>query len=86
MGVYGITSFEHHGHKLPSTFCKYSKNKKKVTQFIPSLVWKQVYANYRITNLESISQEDTLKDQLWDDLKKLKTPTSNDDGSEKVML
>ncbi len=30
--------------------------------------------------------EDTLKDQLWDALKKLKTLTSNDDGCEKVML
>jgi hypothetical protein len=86
MSVYGITSFEQHGHKLALTFCKYSKDKKKVTQFIPSLVWKQVYANYRTTNLENISQEDPLKDQLWDALKKLKTMTSNDDGSEKVVF
>jgi hypothetical protein len=86
MSVYGITSFEHHAHKLALTFCKYSKYKKKVIQFIPSLVWKQIYANYRITNLEYICLEDTLKDQLWDALKKLKTVTSNDDWSEKVML
>jgi len=86
MNVCGITSFEHHGHKLASTFCKYSKDKKKVTQFIHGLVWKQIYANYRTTILESLSQEDTLKDQLLDVLKKLKTATSNDDGSEKAML
>jgi hypothetical protein len=29
ISVYGITSFEHHGHKLALTFCKYSKDKKE---------------------------------------------------------
>jgi hypothetical protein len=81
MSVYGITSFEHHGRNLASTFCKYSKDKKKVTQLIPSLVWE-----HRTTNFENISQEDILKDQLWDALKKLKIVRSNDDGNEKVML
>jgi hypothetical protein len=45
-------------------FVIYSRDKKKVTQLIPSLVWKIVYGEYKDTYLNSVFQEDTLKDHL----------------------
>jgi hypothetical protein len=40
-------------------FVNYSLGKKYVTQFIPTLVWKQVY---QTTYLDSYLTEETLKD------------------------
>jgi hypothetical protein len=43
-------------------FVKYSKEKKNVTQLIPTLVWKAIYAKYRETYPDNIFQKDALKD------------------------
>jgi hypothetical protein len=62
------TSYNYH-------FAKYSKEKKNVTQLIPTFVWKAIYAKYRETYPNNIFQENTLKDRLQDALKKLKIGT-----------
>jgi hypothetical protein len=43
-----------------------------------------VYGEYNIPYPNKVFEEDTLKDQLWDVLKKLKIKTSNEKGSERV--
>ncbi len=45
-----------------------------------------VYGEYNIPYPNKVFEEDTLKDQLWDVLKKLKIKTSNEKGSERVAL
>jgi hypothetical protein len=45
-------------------FVIYLRDKKKVTQLIHSLVWKVFYGEYKETYLNSVFQEDTLKDHL----------------------
>jgi hypothetical protein len=67
-------------------FAKYSKEKMNVKQLIPTLVWKAIYSKYKETYLNNIFQENTLKIWLQDALKELKIGTSNEDGSEKVVL
>lgn len=42
-------------------FAKYSKEKKNVTQLIPTLVWKAIYAKYREIYFDNIFWEDTLR-------------------------
>jgi len=52
-----VTSYQRH-------FVIYLTDKKKVTQLIPSLVWKVVYDEYKETYINLVFQEDTLKDHL----------------------
>jgi hypothetical protein len=49
-------------------------------------VWIIAYANYKATSLNNSFQYDILKGQLWDDLKNLKTCTSNDERNERIVL
>ncbi len=52
-----VTNYQRH-------FVIYLTDKKKVTQLIPSLVWKVVYGEYKETYINLVLQEDTLKDHL----------------------
>jgi len=42
----------------------YSQDKKNVTQFVPSEVWKVVYTYYKLKYLDFTFQEGSLKDRL----------------------
>jgi hypothetical protein len=57
-----------------------------MTQFIPSLVWKVMYNEYKEIYPNCKFQKDTLKDSLQNTLKVLKIRTFNEEGCEKVML
>ncbi len=67
-------------------FVIYSKNKFKNTQLIPNVVWKAIYVSYKSDYLEIKFEEETLKERLWKTLQELKTRTSNEEGSNKVVL
>ena len=43
-------------------FAKYCKGRKQVTQLVPSLVWKEVFKEYKDHYTNSSFVEDTLKD------------------------
>jgi hypothetical protein len=49
-------------------------------------IWKAVYNDYVITYPNSPFHDDTLKDQLQNALKDLKTNTSNGKGTKKVVI
>jgi hypothetical protein len=49
-------------------------------------VWITIYTNYKATSLKNSFQYNILKGQLWGELKKLKTWTSNDKGNERIVL
>lgn len=57
-----------------------------MTQFLPSFVWKVIYANYKANYPHSPLQEDTLKDQFQNILKEFKIRISNVERNKKVML
>jgi acetyl/propionyl-CoA carboxylase alpha subunit len=57
-----------------------------VTQFIPILVWKQIYIDYQLHHIDLIFVEDTLKDCFCDTLKELKIRISNEEGLERATL
>jgi hypothetical protein len=67
-------------------FANYSLGKKHVTQFIPIIVWKQVYMDYQTAYLYSYLMEKTFKDRLRDTLKELEIGISNQEGSEKAIV
>jgi hypothetical protein len=67
-------------------FAIYNKNKSQNTQLIPNVVWKVVYASYKSNYLESNFQEETLKERLQETLRKLKTRTLNEEGSNKAVF
>jgi hypothetical protein len=67
-------------------FANYNLNKKQVIQFIPIVVWKQIYTNYQVTYLDSYLAEGTFKDQWCDTLKELKTRISIEMGLGKTTL
>ncbi len=67
-------------------FAMYSKNKSQNTQLIPNVVWKVVYVSYKSHYLESNRKEETLKERLSETWRVLKTRTSNEEGSNKVVL
>ncbi len=54
-------------------FATYSNVKKQITQLISTIVQKALYNDYVIAYLNSPFHEDTLKDQLQDALKDLKS-------------
>jgi hypothetical protein len=58
-------------------FVIYNKDKSKVTQLIPSIVWKVAYTTYKINYPNSELQEKTLKERLWETLRELKIRMSN---------
>jgi hypothetical protein len=60
--------------------------KKQVIQFIPSVVWKQVYIDYQMHCPNLIFVEENLKDHLHDNSKEFKIGTSNEEGSKKATL
>jgi hypothetical protein len=64
-------------------FC--SQDRKNVTRFVPSEVWKVVYTYYKLKYLDFTLQEWSLKDRLWDTLN-LKINTSNEEGAKRVIL
>ncbi len=43
-------------------FANYSLGKKQVTQFIPIVMWKQIYIDYQTIYLDSYLAEKTFKD------------------------
>jgi len=49
-------------------------------------VWKVIYGSYKFDYLELKFEEETLKERLWKTLQELKTRTSNEEGSDKVVL
>jgi hypothetical protein len=63
----------------------YSQDKKNVTQFVPSEVWKVVYTYYKLKYLDFTFQEGSLRDRLWDTLN-LKINTSNEEGAKRVIF
>ena len=65
-------------------FTKYCKGLKQVTQLVPSLVWNDVFKEYKDHYTDSPFVEKTLKDRLRDTLKKIQTCTSNEDNSNKA--
>ena len=67
-------------------FAKYCKGRKQVTQLVPSIVWKEVFKEYKEHYSNSPFVEETLKDRLRETLKEIKTGTSNDDNSNKATL
>ena len=67
-------------------FVAYSRGKTSVTQLVPGKVWKLVYNQFLFEHLGSKFVEETLKDRLWETLKELKTGTSNEEGSDRVVL
>jgi hypothetical protein len=67
-------------------FAKYCKGRKQVTQLVPSLVWKEVFKEYKEHYTNSPFVEETLKARLRETLKEIKTGTSNDDNSNKATL
>ena len=67
-------------------FATYSSGRTNVTQLVPGKVWKLVYEQFLREHLRSKFVEDTLKDRLRETLKELKIGTSNEEGSEKVVL
>ena len=62
------------------------RERKQITQLVPSLEWKTIYAEHLQENHESTFVEDTLKDQLRDTLKEIKTDTSNEPNSDVATL
>ncbi len=67
-------------------FAIFSKNKSKNTQLIHNVVWKVVYVSYKSNYSESKFQEETLKERLWETLQELKIGTSNEEGSNIMVL
>ncbi len=67
-------------------FVIYNKDKTKNTRLIPNAVWKVVYVSYKLDYLNSYFQEETLKERSWETLRKLKIGTSNEEGSDRVVL
>ena len=67
-------------------FVAYSKEKTNVTQLVPGKVWKLVYNQFVREHPGSKFTEEMLKDHLRETLKELKTGTSNEDGSDRVVL
>jgi hypothetical protein len=67
-------------------FANYGLNKKQVIQFIPIVVWKQIYTNYQVTYLDSYLVKATFKDQWRHTVKELKTRTSIEMGLGKTTL
>lgn len=53
---------------------------------MPSVVWKNVYAEFLLENLDSPLQEETLKDNLRETLKEVKMDTSNKSNSDMANL
>ncbi len=49
-------------------------------------MWKDVYNTYKNDDLDSKLQEETSKERLQETLRELKTRTSNQEGSKKVVL
>lgn len=62
-------------------FEKYSNGRTKVTQIIPSAVWKEVYQEYLQVYPNSTIGEKTLKERLRETLSELDTGTSNEKRS-----
>ena len=67
-------------------FAKYCKDRKQVTQLVHSLVWKEVFKEYKEHNTNSHFVEETLNDRSRETLKEIKIGTSNDDISNKATL
>jgi hypothetical protein len=63
----------------------YSQDKKNVTQFVSSEVWKVVYTYYNLKYPNFTFQEESLKDILCDTLN-LNINNSNEEGAKKVIL
>jgi hypothetical protein len=74
-----FATYNHH-------FAIYSKDKSKNIQLIPNAMWKVVFTSYKLNYPKSNFQEETLKKWLWETLRELKTRTSNEEGSNKVVL
>jgi hypothetical protein len=68
------------------TLLSIAKTSSKNTQFILNVVWKVIYGSYKFDYLELKFEEETLKERLWKTLQELKTRTSNEEGSDKVVL
>ncbi len=51
---------------------------------IPSIVWRNVYLDYQKKYSNSLNVEETLKDELCDTLKELKTGNYNEKGLDNV--
>jgi len=67
-------------------FAIYSQKNSKNTQLIPNVEWKVIYASYKSDYLELKFEEETLKERLWKTFQELKIRTSNEEGSNKVVL
>jgi hypothetical protein len=63
----------------------YSKDKSKNTQLILNAMWKTVYASYKSDYLKLDFQEETLKESLWETLRKLKIGASNEEGLDRMV-
>ena len=66
-------------------FAAYSRCKTNVTQLVLE-VWKLVYDQFFCEHPGSKFAEESLKDRLWEILKELKTCTSNEEGSKKIVM
>ena len=60
--------------------------KKASSQFVPSLVWKLVYADFIKEYPNSTWKEESLKERLKCALAELKTGTSNEENADKAVL
>ncbi len=68
-------------------FAIYSKDKTKVTQLIPSMVWKVVYTTYKNDYpVSKLQQKKTLNFFILETLRELKIGTSNRQGLKRVVL
>jgi hypothetical protein len=48
-------------------------------------MWKTVYASYKSDYLKLDFQEETLKESLWETLRKLKIGASNEEGLDRMV-
>jgi hypothetical protein len=67
-------------------FSKYSERRVKVTQVVPSSVWKSVYKDYLEVYPLSSFKENNLKDRVRHTLTELDTGTSNEKRSSTAVL
>ena len=65
-------------------FTKYCRHHKQVTQIVSSLVWKEMFKEYKDHYTDSLFLEETLKDHLKETLKEIKTNNNNKDNSNNV--
>ena len=57
-----------------------------ITQLVPGKVWKLVYNQFLCEHPSSKFAEEMLKDRIRKTLEELKTGTSNEEGSNRVVL